>query len=73
MYTKLVEKMMISAPVGGKIRYHGANEAAGSPDSRTYFNFSLSQKLRRTFGFLGSKKLKGEPFGEKNRFLCLIP
>ena len=51
MYIKLVEKMAISAPVGGKIRYHGTNEAAGSPDFRTYFTFSLSQKLMRSFGF----------------------
>ena len=43
--------MAISAPVGGKIRYHWANEAAGSPDFRTYFTFSLSQKLMRSFGF----------------------
>ena len=51
MYIKLVEKMAISAPVGGKIRFHGANEAAGSPDFRTYFTSSLSQKLMRSFGF----------------------
>ena len=51
MYIKLVEKMAISAPVGGKIRYHGTNEAAGSPDFRTYFTFSLSQKLTRSFDF----------------------
>ena len=43
--------MAISAPVGGKIRFHGANEAAGSPDFRTYFTSSLSQKLMRSFGF----------------------
>ena len=49
--TKVVEKMAISAPVGGKIRFHWANEAAGSPDFRTYFTFSLSQKLMRSFGF----------------------
>ena len=48
---KVVEKMAISAPVGGKIRYHWANEAAGSPDFRTYFTFSLSQKLMGSFGF----------------------
>ena len=35
----------------GKIRFHGANERAGFPDSRTYFGFSLSQKLTRSFGF----------------------
>ena len=48
---KVVEKMAISAPVGGKIRFHWANEAAGSPDFRTYFTSSLSQKLMRSFGF----------------------
>ena len=26
MYIKVVEKMAISAPVGGKIRYHWAND-----------------------------------------------
>ena len=51
MGIKVVEKMAISAPVGGKIRFHGANEAAGSPDFRTYFTSSLSQKLMRSFGF----------------------
>ena len=47
-----VEKMAISAPVGGKISYQRANERAVFPDSRTYFNFSLSQKLTRGFWFL---------------------
>ena len=51
VYIKVVEKMAISAPVGGKIRFHGANEAAGSPDFRTYFTSSLSQKLMGSFGF----------------------
>ena len=36
---------------GGKIRFHGANEAAGSPDFRTYFTFSLSQKLTSQIDF----------------------
>ena len=55
MDTKLVEKMVILAPIGGIIRYHGANEAAGSPDSRTCFNFSLSQKIDlRIWIFIGS-------------------
>ena len=48
---RLVEKIAILAPVGGKIRFHGAKVAAGSPDFRTYFNFSLSQKLTCAFGF----------------------
>ena len=47
----MVEKMAILAPVGEKIWFHGANEAAGSPDFRTYFTSSLSQKLMRSFGF----------------------
>ena len=51
MFISLVEKMAILAPVGGKIRFHGANEAAGSPDFRTYFTFSLSQKLTTAFDF----------------------
>ena len=51
MYIRVVEKMAISAPVGGKIRFHGANEAAGSPDFRTYFTFSLSQKLTSQIDF----------------------
>ena len=51
MSIKVVGKMAISAPVGGKIRFHWANEAAGSPDFRTYFTSSLSQKLMRSFGF----------------------
>ena len=41
----------ISSPFRGKIRFHGANERAGFPDSRAYFGFSLSQKLTRSFGF----------------------
>ena len=51
MHIRVVEKMAISAPVGGKIRFHGANEAAGSPDFRTYFTFSLSQKLTSQIDF----------------------
>ena len=51
MGTRVVEKIAILAPVGGKIRFHGAKVAAGSPDFRTYFNFSLSQKLTAAFGF----------------------
>ena len=42
----MVEEIAISAPVGGKIRYHWANEAAGFPDFRTYiFQFFLKSKI----------------------------
>ena len=37
---------------GRKIRFQSANELADFPDCRTYFNFSLGQKLARSFGFL---------------------
>ena len=53
MAIRLVEKMAISAPVGGKIRSQRANEAAGCPDSKTCFNFSVSQKLAKPLGFDG--------------------
>ena len=37
----------------GKIRSQRANEAAGCPDSKTCFNFSVSQKLAKPLGFDG--------------------
>ena len=61
----------------GKIRFHGANERAGFPDSRAYFNFSLKSKIDVRIWVFRFLKSKGGPFGEKNLkkkwFLCLIP